>query len=139
MGGMKHYIAEGGFSQWLYRKVGETITINGMTGKVVEKINDTIPNHAGLPIYSNTSDFYVKLSEFDGTPVQIRIFENRRAVLDLDWDHEHKPFARGHLHVHDCVINAKGKLKRKSGRIATNEEIKKYGPLINKVAPNIQF
>lgn len=139
MGGMKHYIAEGGFSQWLYKKVGETITVDGMTGKVVEKIDDTIPNHAGLPLYSNTSDFYIKLSEFDSSPVQIRIFENRKAVLDLDWDHEHKPYSKGHLHVHDLVINAKDKIKRKNGRAATDEETQKYGALIKKVAPNVQL
>ena len=139
MGGQKQYIAEGGFSQWLYKKVGETITINDMTGKIVEKIDDPIPNHAGLPFYSNTSDFYVKLSEFDGSPMQIRVFENRKAAPDLDWDHPHEPFKKGQLHIHEIVFDKNGTPRRLAPRAATDAEIKKYGPLIKIVNPNVQF
>ena len=109
-----------------------------MTGKVVTKIDDE-SNHQGLPFYSNTSDFYVKISEEDGTPEQIRIFKNLKAVIDIDWNHPHHPFKKGEIHVHDCVINQEGKPKRKSARAATSDEIKKYGRLIKKINPNVKF
>jgi hypothetical protein len=139
MGGLKQYIAEGGFSQWLYKKVGETISYKGMSGKIVAKIDDTIPNHAGLPLAANTSDFYIKLSKDDGMPEQIRIYENRKAHLDLDWNHEHKQFKIGTLHVHDYVLDDNGKPDRQDARSATNAEIKKYGALIKKLNPKVKL
>ena len=139
MGGMKHYIAEGGFSQWLYKKVGDTITVNGMTGKVVTKIGDSPNHYSGLPLYSNTSDFYIKISDKKGIPEQIRIFINRRAALDLDWNHEHKPFEKGNLHVHSFIKDKQGKPIRQDGREATEEEIRKYLPLLKAINPNIKI
>lgn len=135
MGGMKHYNSEGGFSQWLYTKVGESITINGMTGKIIKKIDDESPNHSGLPLYSNTSDFYVKISEDDSKPEQIRIFKNRKVAIDIDWNHPHKPFKIGDLHVHEYVFDKSGKPRRLPPREATDDEIKKYGALIKKFKP----
>lgn len=96
-------------------------------------------NHSGLPFYSNTSDFYVKISEEDGQPEQIRIFKNRRALLDLDWNHPHPPFKKGELHIHECVFDKNGHPRRLSPRAATPDEIKKYRALIKKVNPTVKF
>lgn len=139
MGGLKHYLSGGGFSHYLYKHIGDTITEGRMTGKVVTKIDDNKINHSGLPFYSNTSDFYVKISEEDGQPEQIRIFKNRRALLDLDWNHPHPPFKKGELHIHECVFDKNGHPRRLSPRAATPDEIKKYRALIKKVNPNVKF
>jgi hypothetical protein len=92
-----------------------------------------------LPWAANTSDFYIKLSKDDGLPEQIRIFENRKAYLDLDWNHEHHQFKIGTLHVHDYVLDDEGKPVRQDARAATNTELKKYGVLIKKLNPKVKL
>ena len=88
MGGQNHYLTAGGFSQYLYHTEGETAIINGLQVKVVAKIDED-NHHSGLPFYSNTSDVYLKI-ERDGTQVeQAIIYQNRKAVLEFDWGHNH--------------------------------------------------
>lgn len=36
MGGQREYIKSGGFSEYLYHQVGETLSSNGVSGKVIE-------------------------------------------------------------------------------------------------------
>lgn len=47
MGGQNYYKAEGGFSQYLYQHVGETIELNGIRAKVIEYIG-TKNHHESL-------------------------------------------------------------------------------------------
>ena len=35
MGGQREYIKSGGFSEYLYHQVGETLSFNGVSGKVM--------------------------------------------------------------------------------------------------------
>ncbi len=60
MGGQKQYNKSGGFSQYLYHQIGETIVAGGVSAKVVERIDNP---HTGLPKYSNTSSLYFKQDE----------------------------------------------------------------------------
>ena len=62
MGGQRSYLPSGGFKEYLYHQVGDTITANGISGKIISRIDGT-PGHDGLPQYSNTSKIYFKLDE----------------------------------------------------------------------------
>ena len=39
MGGQRFYKSEGGFSEYLYRHVGENLSINGLNVRTVEYMN----------------------------------------------------------------------------------------------------
>lgn len=87
MGSQKMYIKDGGFSQYLYRQVGEIIKAsNGVEGKVVEKIEGTA--YDGLPTFSNTREVYFKTNG-KGEIIQARIYKDRMPICDFDFDHEH--------------------------------------------------
>ena len=87
MGQQKDYIKEGGFIRYLYYQDGDIIVAsNGVSGKVVKKINGT--PFDGLPLFSKSSEVYFKTNP-DGIIVQARIYRNRKPVCDFDWDHEH--------------------------------------------------
>ncbi len=62
MGNMKQMLREGGFSSYLYDDHPDyaPATINGITAKVVYKVDDPTKAQAGLPSYSDTSDMYFK-------------------------------------------------------------------------------
>jgi len=139
MGGQNSYLPSGGFLEYLYHQVGETITANGISGKVIEKINGN-PGHDGLPIYSNSSKVYFKVDE-KGKIEQARIYDGRKAVLDIDWGHNHHGFPKGTAHVHVFVKDNKGNWHRdgKKSRHLNNAEMKKYGPLLKKANPEIKL
>jgi len=139
MGGQSSYLPTGGFQEYLYHQVGETITAGGITGKVIEKINGN-PGHDGLPLYSNTSKIYFKVNE-DGIIEQARIYNGRQAIYDIDWGHTHNEFQKGVAHIHEFVQDKKGNWHRniKDARYLNNEEIKKYGDLLKKANPSIKF
>lgn len=139
MGGFKKYNLEGGFSEYLYHQVGEPITGNNITAKVVTRIDDDA-FHSSLPLYSNTSIAYAKRSDQGNHEIeQLRIYEKRQAVVDFDWGHEHKSCMKGVVHVH--IVQSEGNLHAdaKNVRYMNNEEIEKYGPLIKKLNPNAKF
>jgi len=69
MGGQKSYIGGGGFSEYLYRQVGETISAGDTEGKVIEKYGSK-EGHEGLPMYSNTSEVYMKRDDISGQVAQ---------------------------------------------------------------------
>lgn len=138
MGLQKYYIAEGGFSQFMYHQTGEYFTMDGLSVRVIGKIGETKP-HSGLPTYSNTSDIYVKLSDVDNLPEEIRFFQNRKAVLDIDWGHSHGGFKIGTAHVHDIMLNQDGTMTRTSQRELSMAEISKFGNLLKYLNPNIKF
>lgn len=144
MGLSKYYQAEGGFSQYLFQHVGEVIEMNGLRIKAVERIG-TKDHHEGLPIYSDTSDVYLKIKKGSSTREieQARVFQNRHAYIDLDWGHQHKKgskYVKGKVHVHFYEYKDGQYVKNeKKCRFMNNKEMKLYGPIIRKVAPNAKF
>lgn len=136
MGDQRRYIATGGFSAYLYVQGGDTIVAsNGVSGKVVAKINGT--GYDGLPTLSNTSEVYFKCNA-QGEIVQARIYKDRKPIMDLDWDHPHEnnngeKFPEGVVHVQLWKEGANGKLIRDSGhaRYMNNDEMSRYGELIH--------
>ncbi len=139
MGGQHSYLPSGGFKEYLYHQIGETITANGISGKVIAKSGGT-PGHDGLPQYSNTSKIYFKPDE-NGKIEQARVYDGRRCVLDIDWGHNHHEFKKGIVHVHEYIIGKDSKLHRdgKHVRYLDNDEMKKYGELLRKAYLGIRF
>ena len=137
MGDQRRYQESGGFSEYLYVQIGETIVAsNGVEGKVVTKIDGTA--YDGLPTYSNTSEIYLKKNA-QGEIIQARVYKDRKPVMDLDWDHPHEnkngeKFPKGVVHVQLWKDGPKGKPIRDSGRARymNNEEVSRYGELIQK-------
>lgn len=140
MGGHKLYQTGGGFSQYLYHQVGDTISANGISAKVVEKIDKDNATQ-GLPAFSNTSELYFGKGKKSGEIIQLRLYKNRKAYMDFDWGHPHGSTPAGKVHVHFYEVNADGKLQKIKGtdRLMNNAEIKKYGELIKKANPNAKF
>lgn len=144
MGSFKRYVATGGFSQYLYYQVGDTITAeNGIQGKVVDKIDssDNIKFHDSLPIYSNTSNVYFKRSDEGNNPIeQARIYTDRKATLDFDWGHTHGEHPKDVVHVHEWHFDKNGHwIRNANPRFMNNEEIANYGDLIKKANPNVRL
>ena len=138
MGLEKYYKKEGGFSQFMYHQIGEYFSMNGFNIRVIGKIGEVKP-HSGLPTYSNTSYIYVKLSDVDRTPEEIRIFMDRKAVMDIDWGHSHGGFKIGTAHVHNITISKDGTMTRSSQRELTTEEIAKFGSILKYLNPDIKL
>ena len=67
----------------MYHQVGDTITANGISAKVITRVGG-LPGHDGLPQYANTSNVYLKMAR-DGKIEQARIYNGRKAALDIDW------------------------------------------------------
>ena len=113
MGNSREYIKSGGFSQYLYYQVGETITAsNGVQGEIVSEYRDFRQFHSSLPKFSNNSKVYFKLDDEEKTAEQARVYVNRRAALDFDWGHAHRQFLDGVVHVHEWHASEDGKWKR---------------------------
>ncbi len=146
MGGQNYYKAEGGFSQYLYQLVGETIEINGIQAKVIEYIG-TKDHHEGLPYYSNTSDMYLKIADNQTYVEKAIVYIDRHAAFEFDWGHEHtnkkgngKSFPIGVVHVHELErIGNTVRRKNMDARLLTAAEISKYGKILKKVYPQIKF
>lgn len=145
MGNQREFISTGGFSQYLYMDESQSVTINGVKGKMVSKKADPTGTHDGLPTYSNTCDIYFKKGE-DGLACQAKLYKERRAVLDFDWDHNHtnadgSKFEAGTVHVQVYKVDKQGNIVRMSkyARRMTDEEVKKYGPIILHFNPNVKF
>lgn len=145
MGNQRDYLASGGFSQYLYEDVTPSVTINGVTGKVIKSIDTKPGDHDRLPTYSNTSDIYFKLGE-DGLAAQAKVYDGRKMKLDFDWNHEHTnkdgtKFPKGTVHVQVYKVDIHGNWTRisKDARLMTDAEIAKYGPIIKYFNPNVKF
>lgn len=144
---MRQYLQEGRFSSYLYEDHPDhsPITMNGITAKVVSKIDDPTKAQAGLPSYSNTSDMYFKKG-IEGNIIQAKLYEGRKQSIDFDWGHEHKNsdgtvFPKGVIHV-QAYGNIEGnQMPRFSGNahLMTDAEIKKYGALILHYNPHARF
>lgn len=140
MGGHKQYQSGGGFDQYLYHQVGEIISANGISAKVVEKVDKSDPAQ-GLPLYSNTAELYLGKGRKSGEIVQLRLYKGRKAFMDIDWSHPHGNIPSGTVHVHFYEIDNTGKPRKNTAkyRRLNNAEIRKYGALIKKVAPNAKL
>lgn len=139
------HIKEGGFSQYLYKDESRRVNINGVTGKMISKGVGGKSVHDGLPTYSNTCDIYFKKGE-DGLACQAKLYKERKAVLDFDWDHSHtnadgSKFGAGTVHVQVYKVDKQGNIERMSkyARRMTGEEVRKYGPIIHYFNKNVIF
>lgn len=112
----------------------------GLHGKVITEIGDT-EYHSSLPKWSKGSKIYFKRDDTGIHPIeQMRVFEKRRAFLDFDWNHSHKNFKRGTVHVHEWGYNTEGKWSRsKNPRYMSEQEIKKYGELLKNANSDVKF
>ncbi len=139
MGGQREYIPSKGFTEYLYHQIGDTLTANGVSGKVIAK-QGTDNLHDGLPKYSNTSKVYFKLDDVTNMIEQARVYENRCVAYDFDWGHTHKEYTAGIVHVHEWYENKNGKwIRSNKPRLLNNDEITKYGNLLKKANPNVRF
>lgn len=139
MGGFRKYNPEGGFWQYLYHQVGDSITVNGITAKIITRIDDDA-FHSSLPAFSNTSTIYAKRSDKGEHEVeQIRVYKDRKAIMDFDWGHRHGDCVQGVVHVH--IVHENGNLHsdKMSVRYMNNDEIAKYGPIIKAFNPKAKF
>ena len=138
MGGAKAYNPGGGFSSYEFRQDGGTINVGGVSAKVIVKIDDD-SNHSGLPVHSNTPGaIYVKVDGSEKKPIQIRVYEGRTASFDLDWGHTHDAsHPKGVVHVQ--FFDKDGKRSTKKVRFMNNEEMKKYGPILRYLNPDVKF
>lgn len=138
MGGQRSYLSTGGFSEYLYHQVGETVTAENISGKIIEKSEDN-RSHEGLPLYSNTSKVYFKLDDQSKSIEQARIYDGRKASFDFDWGHTHREFEKGIVHVHEWYTDKHGKMRRRKPRAMSDNEITIYGKLLKKAYPDIVF
>ncbi len=147
MGNQKNYIQKGGFANYLYRDTPgfNVVEMNGVRAKAINRIDDPDGKHAGLPMYSNTSDMYFRIKE--GVAMQAKLYVDRKTLLDFDWDHSHANkktgefFPKGTVHIQEYYVDKNGETKRHSGkaRLMTDAEIKKYGPIIHAFNPKVKF
>lgn len=143
MGDFVNYIESEGFREYLYHEVGDIITANnGVQGKVLNGPLD--PNdelfHESLPLYSNTSEVYFKLSdEGDHQIEQARVYKDRKPLIDIDWGHSHRKFRVGTIHVHEWKISPDGSPQRMPPRLANDYELSRYGDLIQQANPKVKL
>lgn len=139
MGSGRTYNPQGGVyrEDWSYQ--GESYdNIKVIYNKIDSKTN-------GLPLYSNTSDAYLK--KMKGSIVQLRLYKNRIASIDIDIEqsgvHTNKDGTKiqGTIaHVHEWGYNKRGEWVRGiTARLLTESEIKKWGRLLKEANPNIKF
>lgn len=138
MGNERLLNPNGGFSEYLFYQVGDVISANGHSGKVISRIGDK-GRHFGLPSYSNTSSIYFKLGDNGNTVEQMRIYAGRRVAYDFDWGHNHKEFPEGVVHVHVWTQTASGTFTRHEPRFMNDKEMAQYGDLLRKANPKVKF
>ncbi|MGN0029490.1 MAG: hypothetical protein ACI35Q_07190 [Marinilabiliaceae bacterium] len=141
MGNSREYTKSGGFSQYLYHQVGETITAsNGVQGKIVTEYKEVKKFHSSLPSFSNTSKVYFKLDDLEKNVEQARVYVNRRAALDFDWGHTHGSYRKGIVHVHEWHKTKEGEWQRDSEpRLMASYEIYRYGEIIHLANPEARL
>lgn len=149
MGNQREYLSSGGFLQYLYvdHESFSPLTINGIRGKVVHYIPDGNTDHTGLPTYADTSDMYFRVDK-NGNVIQGKVYIDRKQSIDFDWGHTHvnkkgdgKIFPEGVVHVQIYNVDKDGNFTRNSNnaRYMNDDEIAKYGPLIQAFNPNVKF
>jgi hypothetical protein len=126
-----------------YVSLASPVIVNGVKGHLIKKKGDK-DTHTNLPLYSNTSDVYLRQNS-NGV-CQARVYSGQKTFLDFDWSHNHTnpdgtKFPRGVVHVQVWQLNADGRPERvgDSARFMNNTEMKMYGPLLKKYYPNVKF
>ncbi|MDE6079805.1 MAG: hypothetical protein K2G35_07055 [Duncaniella sp.] len=157
MGDQRAYVrGKNDFYAYTYTSLSARITINGVTGRLVEKKIPFKTKHRDLPAYAGQSDVYFAKGA-DGLASQAKLYSNDRKMrLDFDWDHVHinkhdgRRFPIGTVHVQEyrvCRVKdpSTGKLYDRFTRVSKNArsmslaEIEKYGPLIHYFNPHVKF
>lgn len=155
MGDQRDYLrGKNDFFSYSYTSLSPRFTINGVTGRMLEKKPAFKSKHADLPAYANTSDMYFA-SGADGKASQAKLYsKERKMILDFDWDHPHTNpdgthFPKGTVHVQEYkIMKVKGKNGRwidkfirlsKKARRMDPWEIEKYGPILHHFNPDIRF
>ncbi len=139
------------FYSYLYKTVSQRITINSVTGKMIEKKAYHNEKHNTLPAYNGTSEVYFAKGT-DGLAIQCKVYSNGKMLKDFDWSHPHRNsdgtfFPEGTVHVQEYTVTQKkdkdGKyhdyFMRRQARPMTQSEIDKYGPIIRHFNPNVRF
>ncbi len=131
------------FYSYSYEALSPRITMNGVTGRMIEKKEAFKSKHADLPAYAKSSDMYFAPGP-DGKASQAKLYrKDKKMALDFDWNHAHTNpdgthFPKGTIHVQEYKVtlikNGKGRwvdkftrLSKKARRM-TASEIEKYGP-----------
>lgn len=146
MGNQKLYNSTNRFSSYLFEDstAWAVHEINGIIGRVMEMNADPAGQHAGLPIFPDSSDMYFSTDE-NRAVMQAIINVGNRRMLIFDWGHMHinpdgKVFPKGVVHVHVCTIDEDGHLVLSAhARLMTEAEISKYGPLLKSYDPKVRF
>lgn len=128
-----------------YVSLAPPIVVNGVKGHLIKKKGDR-DTHTSLPFFSNTSEVYFRQNA-KGI-CQARVYVDHRMYLDFDWSHQHvnkstdgRVFPVGVVHVQMWRYNGNGQFERISdgARYMNNAEMRRYGPLLKKVCPDIKF
>lgn len=148
-----HVRGKNDFYSYTYTSLSPRVTINGVTGRMLEKKEAFKSKHADLPAYAKTSDMYFAPGP-DGKATQAKLYsKDKKMMLDFDWNHSHTNpdgahFPEGTVHVQEYKVsrikNKKGKwidkftrLSKKARRM-TASEIKQYGPIIHHFNPDVK-
>lgn len=142
------------FFSYTYDTLSARITINGVTGKMIDKKHSFRSEKPSLPAYRNTSDIYFSPGP-DGKASQAKLYgRDGKMCLDFDWDHTHinkdgTIFPMGTVHVQAYVVTRiknprtrkwEDKFKRvRKARRMTLSEIEKFGPILRHFNPDIIF
>lgn len=136
------------FFSYQFTTASARVTINGVSGKMVERKIQPETGYQGLPAYGGSSDIYFAKGK-DGLASQAKLYDgNGKMKLDFDWSHDHTNkdgtvFHKGVVHVQEYKVETvKGhdKFSRlKKARLMTDAEIEKYGPILKHFNPNIKF
>ncbi len=129
MGSGRNYNPLGGFE--VYNWVWKGELYHGL--KVIYNKNDEKNNT--LPLYSNTSDAYIR--KVDGEVVQVRFYKDRKAFMDIDLldNNEHKnpdgtKLSSDMIHIHNWGYED-GKWRRlEEAHYMTDSEIAAFKELI---------
>ena len=142
------------FYSYTYNSLSPRVSINGVTGRMLEKKEAFKSKHSDLPAYAKTSDIYLAPGN-DGKATQAKLYsKDKKMVLDFDWNHAHTNpdgthFPKGMVHIQEYRItrvkNKNGKwvdkftrLSKKARRMS-DAEIIKYGPILHYFNPEIKF
>lgn len=157
MGDQRAYIrGRNDFYAYTYTSLSARVSINGVTGRMIEKKIPFKTKHRDLPAYAGQCDIYFS-KDSDGNACQAKLYgKDKKMRLDFDWDHDHvnkydgKKFPKGTVHVQEYRIrkikdSKTGKWRdefvraSKNARSMSIEEIAKYGPIIHHFNPNVKF
>ncbi|MBQ7814330.1 MAG: hypothetical protein IJ387_07575 [Thermoguttaceae bacterium] len=122
MGGRGAFLPQGGFSEPL--KYQEVEKIEG-----VKVLRFTLTGSQKLPERANTADAYIAYDQ-NGQPKQLRVFEKRIPVIDVDFGHSHHHgLSKDDFHVHEYMNGVRGNVSR----ALTLAEWARWGKVIEKI------